>query len=106
MKQRIAIDRIQLTLDGMAVGEAELLSAQLQSALVAQLRDVSAGGLDPSPGDGESMYTALTGRALVDAIAARLADAIGVRWSDNTLAANASTESAGAENAREPIQWP
>jgi hypothetical protein len=96
MNQRIAIDRIELTLDGLPVSEAELLSAHLQSALTLRLRTASSNESHAASGGEEPMHTALTGRALVDAIASRLADAIGARLSDDARAAT----------TQEPAPWP
>jgi len=61
--QRIGIDRIELTLEGIPVDQAQLLATQLEAALAARLRG------------------AFAGNRLVDAIAGQLTDAIGRRAS-------------------------
>ncbi len=87
--QRITVDRIALTLDGLPAAQAELVAAQLQAALSAQPwpADTSA---DPAaapaaastpdisgdPGDA-TLETRLAGPELVHAVAARLMDLIG-----------------------------
>ncbi len=83
--QRITVDRIALTLDGLPAAQAELLAAQLQAALSAQAWPAQAED-DPSaatvpeapaaPGSG-TLDTRLAGPALVHAVAARLMDLIG-----------------------------
>ncbi len=95
MNRVVAIDRIELTLDGMPMGEAEFLSEQLQSALAARLQPMPSGEARADAADATPMITPLTGRALVDAIAARLADVICARL----------TDAAPAEPETEPAPW-
>ncbi len=83
--QRITVDRIALTLDGLPAAQAELVAAQLQAALSAQPWPADAGA-DPAaastpdisgdPGDA-TLETRLAGPELVHAVAARLMDLIG-----------------------------
>ena len=83
---RITVDRISLTLDGLPAAQAELLAAQLQSALAAQPwpaqadADPQASGIAdaPAPADGDTLETRLAGPALVQAVASRLMDLIGL----------------------------
>jgi hypothetical protein len=69
----VAIDRIELSLHGIGAGDARLLEAELPAAIEARL----AGGPDDTSADDGPLDAALRGRALVAAVAARLADAIG-----------------------------
>ena len=83
--QRITVDRIALTLDGVPAAQAELLAAQLQAALSAQAWPAQAEG-DPSAANepegpaahgSDPLDTRLAGPELVHAVAARLMDLIG-----------------------------
>ena len=72
----LVIDRIEITLDGVSDADARLLSAELPAALETRLGGPPAGD-DSAPGEGP-LATALRGRAFVEAVVARLADAIAV----------------------------
>lgn len=71
------IDRIELTLDGVSPGDARLLSAELPAALETRLGDTRSDADAATAHEDSPLETALRGRALVEAISARLADAIG-----------------------------
>ncbi len=71
------IDRIELTLDGVSPSDARLLSAELSAVLETRLGAAPGGDDAATDHDDAPLETALRGRALVQAIAARLADAIG-----------------------------
>ncbi len=84
-RQRITVDRIDLTLDGWGGAQAELLAGQLQAALAAQAWAGETAG-DPAGAaaaghgtadlgafpDPATMETPLAGPALAQAVAARL----------------------------------
>lgn len=84
--RHIVVDRIELNLDGLPMGQAELLTAQLQAALAAQPFAPAEARADSSPPGGE-LRTSLTGEALVRAVAARLAQLV-------------------AAEPQEPTPWP
>lgn len=77
----INIDRIALTLDGVAADDARLLAGGLRDAIEAQLAERT--GERPIADDDAQqpadapLVTALRGQALVDAVAARLVATLG-----------------------------
>ncbi len=84
--QRITVDRIALTLEGLPAAQAEVLAAQLQAALAAQAWPSQAAA-DPAAATmpeaaaargSETLETRLAGPELVHAVAARLVDLIGL----------------------------
>lgn len=81
--RRIVVDRIELNLEGLPVGQAELVAAQLQAALAAQSFATAEAGDANSPADGE-LRTSLTGEALVRAVAARLAHLVAAAPQETT----------------------
>ena len=74
----LLIDRIELTLDGMSLSDARLLSAELAAALETRLGNDGSDMGAATADDGMPLETALRGRVLVEAIAARLGSVIGV----------------------------
>jgi hypothetical protein len=96
------IDRIELTLDGVSPSDARLLSSELPAALETRLVDggTEAGGA--SAHDDAPLETALRGRALVQAIAARLADAIGAE----AHRASVERDAAAAADTIGETTWP
>ena len=103
------IDRIELTLDGVSPSDARLLSAELPAALETRLAEAFGRGNAASTDDDAPLETALRGRALVQAIAARLADAIGAERRRGEGAADAATSAgaaaAAATHSREETTW-
>lgn len=83
--QRITVDRLVVTLDGLPAAQAELLAAQLESALAAQPwpaevgTDLAASGDTDAPAHpgGATLETRLAGPEHVHAVATRLMDLIG-----------------------------
>ncbi len=84
--QRITVDRIDLTLDGLAAAQAESVAAQLQAALSAQPWPLERAG-DPTSTmapagtdvpDSATLEARLAGPELVQAVAARLMGLIGL----------------------------
>jgi hypothetical protein len=95
----LAIDRIALTLDGMSASDARLIATELPAVLEARLQS---GGRQTEVQDAQLLETALHGRALVDAIAGRLADAIcaqAKRGAQGSTGVQESTE-------QEETPWP
>ena len=95
----LAIDRIALTLDGMSASDARLVASELPAILEARLQS---GGRRAETRDGSPLETSLRGRALVDAIAGRLADAIGAQAGRGAQDTNGQQDA----TAQEDIQWP
>jgi hypothetical protein len=91
------IDRIELTLDGVSPSDARLLSSELPAALEMRLGDAGGDAQAAAAHDDAPLETAQRGRALVQAIAARLADAIGAeaRRASADRDATAAADSAG-----------
>ncbi len=71
----LTIDRIALTMEGLPMDQAQLVAAQLESALAGQVWN------PPPTGDGQppdTLETPLAGPALVQAVAARLVALVGL----------------------------
>jgi hypothetical protein len=84
----VTVERMALTLDGIEPGDARLLASRLEDALAvaiaARLRERHApGGARTSDGEGQAqaapLVTAARGEALVQAVAARLGEAIALQ---------------------------
>ncbi|MGZ5132485.1 MAG: hypothetical protein ACXWJ1_14315, partial [Caldimonas sp.] len=88
----VVIDRIEITLDGVADDDSRLLAAELPAALENRLGRAEASGA-ATPYEGP-LATALRGRALVEAVVARLADAIAA---ETRRRADARAEGASAD---------
>ncbi len=104
----LVIDRIELTLDGVSPSDARLLSSELPAALETRL-GVARNDADASTGshdDDSPLETALRGRALVEAIAARIADAIGDERRRAEAGPGSATAGAGpAVSGHEETRW-
>ena len=96
--QRLVIDQLTLSLSGVSDADGRLLASELEPALRAALQAVPplARPLKGKPPT-SLMQTALSGPALVDAVAAQLADLI---------ASKAATQAAPAtETSEENPSW-
>jgi len=91
--QRLVFDELNLSLSGVSDADGRLLASELEPALRAALQAVPplARPLKGKPPT-SLMQTALSGRALVDAVAAQLADLI-----SSKAAAQASQASEASE---------
>jgi hypothetical protein len=75
---RVTVDRIELSLEGFALDDAQFVAGRLQAAIAARLGG-GGGEIEPIRAD---MPTPSRRRLCIDAIAARIADAIGEELGD------------------------
>jgi hypothetical protein len=91
--QRLVIDQLTLSLSGVSDADGRLLACELEPALRAALQSVPplARPLKGKPPN-SIMQIALSGPALVDAVAAQLADLIASKAATQASSASEATE--------------